>query len=196
MYLCQRIYKGQVTGILSPVIEFIRLKNVSRYISGKKILDCGCGSSKILNFLDTDCFYTGIDSISKIIIKNKASHPHHDFLCLNLENDSFSTLGKFDSIILSAVIEHLSNPEALLRKLYVHSHNNTILIITTPNPKFSLLIKMGIKLGLLSREAHFEHKKLYKKEEIRELLKKSKFKIKKYYKFLLRANQMCVAYPD
>jgi 2-polyprenyl-3-methyl-5-hydroxy-6-metoxy-1,4-benzoquinol methylase len=171
MYLRPIRNKGQGKGILSPLIEFIRIKNVSRYISGQRILDFGCGSSKILNFLDSDCTYTEIDKISKIIIENKTSHPQHSFLCFDLENYSFPNLGKFDSIILSAVIEHLSNPEALLKKLYLHSKKNTNLIITTRNPRFSSLIKMGIKLGLLSREAHFEHKKLYK-EEIRDLLKK------------------------
>jgi len=195
LYLTRRKNKDQITGLLSPLLEYIRLKNVCRWIFGKQILDCGCGSAKILNFLQGDYIYTGIDVAPQIIYENTILFPRFNFLCLNLERDNLSDLGKFDSIILSAVIEHLHNPILLLKKLYTHVHKETRLIISTPSPKFLLLMRIGLKLKILSKEAHSQHKKMYTKHEIEELLQKSGFKLKKYCKFLLGTNQLVIASP-
>jgi 2-polyprenyl-3-methyl-5-hydroxy-6-metoxy-1,4-benzoquinol methylase len=189
----QREYKGQITGILSPLIEEIRLKMISRWISGKRILDVGCGSAELLNLLSRDCNYVGIDLVPEIIRKNRVNFPKAEFFCLNIEKENPPLAGKFDSIIIAAILEHLRDPKQVLTKLSSYLADRGLIIITTPKPIANILLKLGSSLHLFSQVAYQEHKKLFSKKDLLRLLDECNLDLVKYKSFCLCMNQLIIA---
>ena len=109
--------KGQITGILSPLLEKIRLNKVLKWVKGKRILDYGCGYGKLAEFL-AEKEYIGVDANEEIVRKARKIH-------VNKKNVKFYTLEEFkninetnfDTVVLAAVIEHIENPLELLLTL-------------------------------------------------------------------------------
>lgn len=100
-------------GILSPYLQNKRLSmiiNILQNIKFKKILDYGCGDANLPKMLKSNIDYTGLDINLKLINQNKKKFPNASFIS-KLKNQ------KFDVIVLSAVIEHVINPEKLLQQL-------------------------------------------------------------------------------
>jgi|GEM_PF-482556 len=184
-------YKGQITGIFSPLLKKIRVLKTRKWISGKSVLDCGCGRARLLSLLPKDITYVGIDMDQPLIINNQKRYPKVKFLCLNIEQYPLADL-KFDSIAILAVIEHFQNPQRVLEKLKSNLFEGGRIIITSPVKKSLFLLKIGSKLGLFSKEAQNEHKKLFSKQELEKLLKDSGFLIEKYTTFLFGMNQLIV----
>jgi len=110
---------GQVTGILSPLLEKFRLNKAAGYIEPhNSVLDIGCGCAKILKILKEPLEYTGMDTDKEIISVNSIRFPTGKFYCANIENEKTAAEDhKFDIVLMLAVIEHFNEPEAVLLKL-------------------------------------------------------------------------------
>jgi SAM-dependent methyltransferase len=96
--------------------EKVRSELVSEFILPKKndkILDIGCGTAEILNFLPASIKYYGFD-ISEDYIKSAINKfgKRGNFYCANLNEPRFKNLKSFDTIIAIGVLHHLSNKEA------------------------------------------------------------------------------------
>jgi 2-polyprenyl-3-methyl-5-hydroxy-6-metoxy-1,4-benzoquinol methylase len=194
--ILRRNYKGQIAGLFSPLLEKIRALKVRAWIKGKSVLDCGCGRARLLSLLPKDVTYVGIDQDQPLIINNQKRCPKVKFLCANIEQQ-FPPAGlKFDSIVMLAVIEHFQNPQRVLEKLKSNLFEGGRIIITTPAKRSFFFLKVGSKLGLFSKEAQNEHKKLFLKQELVKLLKDSGFLIEKYTTFLFGMNQLIVGRID
>lgn len=100
--------------------------------------------------------------------------------------------GKFNTITMIAVIEHLKNLENVLRQCYTLLKNNGSLIITTPTPFGGKIHKNSARLGLTSKDAVEEHHRLYSYKDMKSLLTSHGFRIYIYQKFELWMNQMFV----
>lgn len=102
---------------------------------GSKVLDVGCGNGIISRGIGKEGYHVhGIDISDKAIEKARA--------LTNLENVTFDNISaeqlvadgnKYDAVICSEVLEHLNQPEKLLRVLYESLMNNGLLIVTVPN---------------------------------------------------------------
>lgn len=107
-----------------------------------KILEIGCGSGSFLEIAQGNGWKTaGVD------IGNWRKNSKRDKK-LNIEHGSLFDAGfeekSFDVIFMGSVIEHLSNPNMYLQKIYRLLKNNGIFyVIGTPNIQ-SLTILMGI----------------------------------------------------
>jgi SAM-dependent methyltransferase len=78
-----------------------------------KVLDIGCGTGILLDYLDiSPDRYTGIDPSRKMLIWFKEKHPHH--LTLHTEFEIFGG-GKFDTILSLFGSPSYINPGALPR---------------------------------------------------------------------------------
>lgn len=144
------------------VYEFDRIADRKRidFIAGSlqntlklnaKILDVGCGNGVISRHLGRYGFnVTGIDVSEKAIEKAKALNT-----CSNVKFEIKSAEQliaegkKYDAIICSEVLEHLTNPDALVEVLNKSLAENGKLIITVPNgngPRESLVTKPVLKM--------------------------------------------------
>jgi SAM-dependent methyltransferase len=80
---------------------------------GLKILDIGCGTAEILEFLPEDIHYVGFDASSDYIeqAKNRFGHRGKFFADL-VKSAHLDRLGKFDIVLAFGVLHHLDDPEA------------------------------------------------------------------------------------
>lgn len=106
-------------------------------IKGTKVLDIGCGNGNISMFLGSLGYQVlGIDVSEKAIEKAKQVNdlPNVRFSAISAEE--FSQMEtKYDVIICSEVLEHLTAPENILQVIHSILKNDGLLFVTVPNGK-------------------------------------------------------------
>jgi 2-polyprenyl-3-methyl-5-hydroxy-6-metoxy-1,4-benzoquinol methylase len=117
-------------------------------ISGSKtILDVGCGSGnlgRLFRGRGEQVEIVGLDKSPDALLK---SEPFYDRL-LAMDLDSFSGLpykeNHFEAIILADVLEHLKEPEQMLKDIRRYLTPNGVVVVSLPN-----IARIEIRLGLL-----------------------------------------------
>ena len=132
-------------------IDFITDFLKSSLPSNANILDVGCGNGVISRHLGRFGFrVTGIDVSEKAIDKAKSLNQFSNVKFMRKSAEDLIAEGiKYDAIICSEVLEHLSDPDTLLEVLNKSLSRNGKLIITVPNgkgPRESLVTKPVLKL--------------------------------------------------
>jgi len=99
------------------------------------ILDVGCGNGVIARQLGKEGYHVlGIDISKKAIDKANALNMYPNVLFENISAENLVATGKrYDAIICSEVLEHLTDPSSLLKVLNESLNDNGKLIITVPN---------------------------------------------------------------
>ncbi len=178
--------KGQITGLISPMLEKIRLRNIAKYVNGQKVLDIGCGRCALMSYLK-NAEYQGIERDRAIDNPNNAKIHY-----LDIEKDILSSIGKYDSIVLCEIIEHFENPRKVISKLKMHLNKEGTIIISTSIPIRYKIHKYTSIIGLTSREASEDHKSLLGKKELFKLAEDCGLKIMNYAKTELWSKQIIV----
>lgn len=105
--------------------------------AGGNILDVGCGNGVISRHLGQFGYNVlGIDISDKTIAvaKSKNTLPNVRFEVISAE-DLIAQGKQFDAVICSEVLEHLHQPEILLKTLYRSLKDDGTLVVTVPNGK-------------------------------------------------------------
>lgn len=188
--------RGQAYGLLSSWLERQRFITASRRVKGRRILDVGCGVADFSKWLPEGVEYVGVESDPEIV--DAARRRHHDLEIIPGEirqgNQLLTQYSErpFDSIVLAAVLEHLSNPKEVLAELHSVLAHDGIVVITTPVPGAEWLLSLGAWLGLTSKEAHDEHHSLYGRDDLFDLLDAAGYEVQHYQRFLFGLNQIVV----
>lgn len=111
----------QVLGWESPEAQFKRfdilVSNVD--ISGKKVLDVGCGLGNLLEYLNAkgiDVDYTGVDISEKMIDCVKRKKPGARFYCIDIFKTDFFEKDSFDVVFSSGIFNiNLGNNREFLK---------------------------------------------------------------------------------
>ena len=99
----------------------------------KNVLDVGCGPGlKLMEMLHPICKQTvGIDRKDAIdICINR--YPEGEFYVDNFDTPSLDLPRKFDLIICADVIEHVIDPDNLIRYIKSYAHPESYIILSTP----------------------------------------------------------------
>jgi len=157
------------------------------------ILEVGCGNGyylSLLNRLDNETKLTGIDNDSsalqaaKKIIKEKSTK-----LILGPAEKLPFEDNSFDKVVMSEVIEHVEDENRSLQEIHRVLKKGGVLVLTTCNLDYPYLwdpvnwtlqhffdthIKSGFWAGIWN-----QHTRMYKEEQIAQLLKIAGFKVEK-----------------
>ncbi|MEM3555948.1 MAG: class I SAM-dependent methyltransferase [Candidatus Micrarchaeia archaeon] len=169
-----------------------RIKKVSKWLVGNRILDCGCGDGSLLDVISEDTYYVGIDVNEERIEKDKKrGRRNARFLLGDVEQDELK-VGKFDVVVACALIEHLKNPKKFLLKISKLLSKNGRILITTPTVEADRILNLGSNIGIFDKEAYKEHRGYWGINEFKEVAKELNLTIYHYEKFQFGLNQLIV----
>jgi len=154
-------------------------------------LDFGCGYGILATKITTEMRYIGVDIDESVLESAKRTNTGlADAQFYHVDISEWQSY-KFDTIILAAVIEHLDDPLRILIDLNKLLKSDGRMIITTPAPKADIILTIGSKLGLFSREACEEHKALLDESYFINL-SDAKLMLERYEKFEFGLNQLII----
>lgn len=161
---------------LERFLQLLRFRKIFPYVkNGSNVLDLGCGyNGALLKMLSPDINEgVGIDvSVSK---KKVAEN-----MKLVTQKNAKLVQNYFDLATCLAVVEHLENPQKLLKIAYRSLKKGGQLIVTTPSPISKPILEfMAYKLRIISKQEIKDHKRYYNEKELRNLLITSGFKSNK-----------------
>lgn len=158
---------------LENILRFLRYKQAEKHIrNGDSVLDIGCGYEGYFLHKIKDKISKGVgyDAGVKKSVSKKITLKEGFIKKIIPENS-----GSFDCVTALAFIEHVENPEKLIKDAYRVLKPNGKLILTTPHKKFKSILELLSSLGLISKEEISDHKIYFINETLNILLKKSGF---------------------
>jgi len=97
----------------------------------KTVLDVGCGMGhKLMSMIAPLAEVTGVEQPTAAA-KAKELFPEGRFVSADLERPDETGLGKFDLLLCVDVIEHLLDPDILLRFMRSHCHDDSYVLLST-----------------------------------------------------------------
>lgn len=110
--------------------EVIILKQIP---SGSKVIDIGCGNSLLPVALKNKNVNIEVADISSVVLDGYRKHDINN-VQIDLEKiESTELKDMYDYIIMSEVLEHITNPEDVIDNLKSHTKN---FVLTIPNSAF------------------------------------------------------------
>ena len=181
---------------LSRHLQRRRLSKIRGYVRGA-VLDLGCGDASLRAWLDPNQTYTGVEIRADVVRDFQQSGLPHRFIAADLDVDDLTLEpGAYDTIVMSAIIEHLRTPARALAGLPRFLAPGGRLVITTPTRLGDVVHRLGAVIGLFSREAEKEHQRIFDRGSLERLLRECGFVAERYETFDLGLNQLCVAVPE
>ncbi len=116
---------------------------------GKKILDLGCGTGRLLSELNPS-HGVGVDLSGKMVEMAQSNHPQLEFVQGDIEDQAFiaSLDGPFDVIVLSDTIGFLGDCVDTLRSLHQLCGPDTRLVVAYHSHLWEPILGMGEALGM------------------------------------------------
>ena len=161
-------------------INPLRIKFITERINlkGLAVLDIGCGGGLLSEELvKKGALVTGIDASKKTILvakrHAKESNFKIDYQCIAFDEYVKKTRKKFDCVICFELIEHVKDPEKLLKDINNVSKKNSKLFLSTINRNIQSFIFAKILaeyfLKIIPKGTH-KYEKFVKPSEISEIL--------------------------
>lgn len=182
--------------LLEPFVGYFRYNESIKYIRKNNpvtIMDIGCGFNigfyfhalkKGIKFKQ----YIGVDPLITESISNKYRNSKNIKFIKNPVNKSIPVkANSMDFVIALALLEHVDNPQDIIKESIRILKKGGTAIFTTPTPKAKGLLEfLSFKLGIISRSLMEEHKRYLNKETAFEILAPYQKNIKvthKYFEF-------------
>lgn len=156
--------------LLEKILRKLRYKKALKYLKKGRVLDFGCDDKSLKDILPQNCEYVSCEK-NYAIIK-----------------------GKFDTVFMLAVLEHIPYKQAyeVLDLLFNSLNHGGKLIMTTPSISCKWVLEiLAFKLHLLTQEWVKEHNHYWSEKEFTDLAKKYGLAVK-YKTFQLGMNQLII----
>lgn len=121
----------------APRARVSRVLSELRRLAPASVVDLGCGNGSLLREIRVvlpSVRLTGVDLSGRQIEENRRSTPAIAWQAANLL-EPVTLPDRFEAVVASEVIEHLDDPEALLRNAAVLAANGGTLVLTTQSGK-------------------------------------------------------------
>lgn len=141
------------------------IKRKLQRFAPRTVLDVGCGTGELLVWLRRELSgvetWTGVDQSEKTMIANAARDPGAEYAPLDIELAHLDR--RFDVVICTEVVEHLSKRDAALENLFAMVAPGGHLVLTCPTGKVH------------ATERHFGHVSHPSPRELRAQLERAGF---------------------
>ena len=163
----------------------IRLKYISDNLNlkGSKILDLGCGGGLLCEaMMNSGADVIGIDASLKTIeiAKKHAKEQNFKIEYINTDIESYDNKEKFDAVVCFELIEHVPDPNELIKQIRRLIKPNGRLFLSTINRNlFSFMFAKLVAeylLNIIPRGTH-TYEKFIKPSEMRQILENNNFSI-------------------
>lgn len=179
--------------LLSRKIAELRVRKIAPYISGD-VLDIGCGHGKLRRmFAGQMTSYTGVDYAEASIEGARKAHPGDRFHLLNIDDAPLPFEAEFDTIIMTAVIEHIFNLGILGQGIARALRPGGKAVITTPTPFGNDVVhRLGAMVGLFNPLAVDDHIVIFNRKRFEIFAGEFGLKLAEHRRFQLGCNQVAV----
>ena len=155
-----------------------RARKLADQLKLKRVLDVGCGcATKLAKLFGTNFDTVGVDVEEAIQVCKRLDRPgYYQTIDLSKENANESPLFSepFDLIICADVIEHLEDPDILMRFIHRNSKPDSRIVLSTPE-------RIAFAGSDSLRPINKEHIREWSLEELREYCTKSSFEVLEQY---------------
>ena len=178
--------------ILDKLIAKLRYGQVNKYVvAGQTIVDIGCGREAEFLMSHKEKIGKGLGFDFRIEDREEEN------ICLKNNKGGGSTLplpdNSVDTVFLNAVLEHLTNPYAVLKECKRILKENGRVVMTTPTRAAKPVLEfMAFKLHIINEDEILEHQHYYNKKDVIKLASDLGFKLEKYSFFELFMNSLIV----
>ncbi len=118
----------------------------------RRVLDVGCGTGQVLAVLAPQAGL-GVDESPAMIEQARLRWADRPELAFQVADAaSVATLGSFDAVVCTDVLEHAGNWPAVVDALAAACRAGGLVALTTPNPRWAPLLWLLEKLRLKMRE--------------------------------------------
>jgi SAM-dependent methyltransferase len=112
---------------------------VRRYApKGGKLLEMGCGLGDLLGLLQDDFACIGIDLIDYAIEQTKINAPRAEAYVMSADDLGVFPHGAFSAVLALHLVEHLPDPQAVIRQVSDLLMPGGIFLFATPHPDYAL----------------------------------------------------------
>jgi 2-polyprenyl-3-methyl-5-hydroxy-6-metoxy-1,4-benzoquinol methylase len=157
----------------NAVLLKLRYRHLSKYFKGKTCLELGCadgeGTKILMNYFDST---VAVDGSDKLIRKAQKEIRSEKVTFIRSYFEDFEISEKFDTILLAHVLEHVDNPEFVIKKVVEFLKENGVLIIDVPNAN-SIHRQAGVLMKMLKNKYQLNqadksigHKRVYDMERL------------------------------
>ena len=180
-------------GLLSKHLSDARLSRIKPFIHGD-LLDIGCQRGQLGQLVaDKITSYCGVDISADAIADARIQTPHAQFVALNIDQDPLPFENQFDTIVMSALIEHIFNLRLLGDGLSRALKPGGQIVLTTPTPFGNDIVhRIGAMLGLFSKAAADDHIVIFNRKRCEIFANEFGLKLSHYQSFQLGCNQLAV----
>jgi SAM-dependent methyltransferase len=175
-------YTEQILDIDYKQAEFV-YRSIKPFFKGDLALELGPASGYMTKVLVNDFGKLHLIEGSQQLIDQIPDYPNVVKHCAMFED--FSTDLKFDTIIMSHVLEHIEHPIQVLQKIKTWLAEDGVFIISVPNAR-SIHRIVAVKMGLLKsvntlneRDHFLGHYRVYDMETLRTDISKAGYTIGK-----------------
>ncbi len=116
-------------------------------LSGKSVLEIGCGTGDILRHLNPGVG-VGIDASKNMVELARAKHGSRRIRFMAMDAEALAINRKFDFVVMVDVLEHLESVPAALSGIRRVSGKNTRVVITSANPLWTPALRAAEAIGL------------------------------------------------
>jgi ubiquinone/menaquinone biosynthesis C-methylase UbiE len=179
---------------LEPILRSLRVRRVLPYLQGHpncRLLDIGCGwDARFLRAVEP---YVGtglgVDWKAPCVAEGKIRTER-----LNLEERLPYADSSFEVITMLAVLEHLAQPEAILREVRRVLVPGGSLVLTVPSKVARPVLEfLAFRLGWVNPDEIADHKRYFDREDLVALLEETGLRLAEHRYFQLRMNNFCLA---
>jgi len=157
-------------------------QSLKPFFKGKKALELGPASGYMTRSLVNE--FDSLDSVegSESLLKQIPDYPNvrkfHAYF------EEFETAEKYDTIIMSHVLEHIESPDLVLSKIYNWLHPDGVFLVSVPNAK-SIHRMVAVEMGLLksvyelnARDHELGHYRVYDMDTLKIHVREAGFTVK------------------